>query len=123
MRTHEDFVKAYYDIASRAFICAEKARKEGLLALEEIIDREKVKDRDIFEYGLQFVLDGIDYNIINRLLNNLIEQETSENRKILKKIQKEAVLGIQEGLNPRIMGALLNSYTDLSQRTDLYATL
>ena len=42
----EEFVKRYYDIVFRALTFCEKARREGLLALEKELDREKVNGRD-----------------------------------------------------------------------------
>jgi len=86
--------------------------------LEDETDREKIDDRDVFEYGIRFVIDGTDQEFIDKLLSNIINQEKDENMRTLKIIQKEAVLRIQEGMNPRQLYALLNSYTDLSLRED-----
>ena len=115
---HDEFVRKYYDIAKRAMEFSEKARREGLLALEEKLDREKINDRDVFEYGIRFVIDGTDQELIDKILSNILSQEKDENMKVLKTIQKEAVLRIQEGMNPRQLYALLNSYTDISLRED-----
>jgi flagellar motor component MotA len=114
----DEFVKKYYDIVRRAKEFSEKARREGLLALEEKFDRKKIEDRDIFEYGIRFVIDGTDQGLIDRILSNIINQEKDENTRTLKTIQKEAVLRIQDGMNPRQLFALLNSYTDISLRED-----
>jgi len=115
---HDEFVKKYYDIVRRAMEFSEKARREGLLALEEKFDKEKIDDRDIFEYGIRFVIDGTDQEFIDKLLSNIINQEKDENTRALKTIQKEAVLRIQEGMNRRQLYAMLNSYTDISLRED-----
>jgi len=115
---HDEFVKKYYDIAKRALEFSEKARREGLLALEEKFDHEKINDRDIFEYGIRFVIDGTDQEFIDKLLSNILNQEKDEYMKVLKTIQKEAVLRIQDGMNPRQLYALLNSYTDIPLRED-----
>ncbi|MDR0475344.1 MAG: hypothetical protein LBH43_16940, partial [Treponema sp.] len=93
--THEEFVKKYYEIAERALRFNKKARREGLLALEDETDQEKINERDIFEYGMRFVTDGMDREIINDVLSNIINHEKDENMCILKNIQKEAVLSIQ----------------------------
>jgi flagellar motor component MotA len=93
--------------------CAEKARREGILALEEDFDQGKIDERDIFAYGLSFVVDGTDSALIEKILSNIIAQEKDEDSRILKMIQKEAVLAIQEGLSPRILFHLLTSYTDI----------
>jgi flagellar motor component MotA len=114
----DEFVKKYYDIARRAMEFSEKARREGLLALEGMFDHKKINDRDIFEYGIRFVIDGTDQGFIDKLLSNIVEQEKDENMRTLKTIQKEAVLRIQDGMNPRQLFALLNSYTDISLRED-----
>ena len=108
-----EFADKYAAFLTKAIECAEKARREGLLALDGGLDHEKVDDRDIFEYGLLFVIDGVDKDLIEKILSNIIAQEKDEQTRVLKTIQKEAVLAIQEGLNPRILIHLLNSYTDI----------
>jgi flagellar motor component MotA len=114
----DEFVKKYYEIVSRAMEFSEKARREGLLALEEETDEERINDRDIFEYGMRFVIDGTDQEVIDKILSNIINQEKDENTRTLKTIQKEAVLRIQSGENPRMLYYLLNSYTDISLREE-----
>jgi flagellar motor component MotA len=109
----EEFIKKYHEIGSHAMAFIEKSRNDGLLALEEDLNQEKIIQRDIFEYGMRFVIDGIDKEILEKILSNIIKQERDENMQILKTIQKEAVLMIHEGLNPYIMYHMLNSYTDL----------
>jgi flagellar motor component MotA len=116
--TQDEFIKEYYTIAGRALAFAKKARREGLLALEEEFDQEKINDRDIFEYGMRFVVDGTDKAIIEKILSNIIKQEKEENMHTLKTIQKEAVLMVQEGSNPRLLYALLNSYTGITLKED-----
>jgi flagellar motor component MotA len=111
---HDEFVEKYVAIAEKALHSSNKARREGLLALEEELDEKKVNERDIFEYGLRFVVDGTDAEIIDAILSNLVKQEKDEQLRLLKEMQKEAVLRIQDGTNPMILYALLNSFTDLS---------
>ena len=111
--THDEFIKDFHVIFRRAMNFAEKARREGLLALEEDIDSGKVDNRDIFEYGMRFVIDGTEKELIDKILSNIIDQEKDDFSKALKIIQKEAVLSIQSGDNPRILLAVLNSYTDI----------
>ena len=117
---HEEFVKRYYEIAVRALTFSEKARREGLLALEELADQEKVNNRDIFEYGMRLVVDGFGKELIEKILSNIIAQEKDEQWRLLKTIQNEAVLAIQEGTNPRILAFLLNSYTDMPLNDETY---
>jgi flagellar motor component MotA len=116
--TRDKFVEKYYDIARHALAFSEKARREGLLALENELDQEKVNNRDIFEYGIRFVVDGAGREIVEKILTNLVKQEKDENIHTLKTIQKEAVLAIEEGINPRILQALLNSFTDIPLSED-----
>jgi flagellar motor component MotA len=115
-----EFVEQYYKIVERALHCSEKARREGLLALEddEGLCDEKANTRDIFVYGLRFVIDGWDSDVICDILSNIISQEKDEQQQILKNIQKEAVLIIQAGENPRILYAKLNSFTDIPLNED-----
>ena len=110
--THEEFIETYYVIQRRAMLFQNKARREGLLALEDDIDFEKAHKRDIFEYGIRFVVDGTDEELIEKILSNIINQEKDGYSKTLKTIQKEAVLSIQQGHNPWMLLAILNSYTD-----------
>jgi len=109
----DEYLKALYAVFVRAMADSEKARREGLLALEESIDDDKVPNRDIFEYGMRFVVDGTDPSDIDKILSNIVKQEKDERRLLLKTIQKEAVLSIQKGDNPRITFLLMNSYTDI----------
>jgi flagellar motor component MotA len=92
---------------------SEKARREGLLSLENFIDSDKVRNRDIFDYGLRFIVDGTEAELVDKTLSNIIKQEKDEQAVLLKTMQKEAVLGIQEGMNTRVLYYLLNSYTDM----------
>jgi flagellar motor component MotA len=116
--TREDFIKEYDAIVGRILALSEKARREGLLALEEESDQEKINERDIFDYGIRFVIDGVDKETIEKILSNIINQEKDEYKRILKTIQKEAALMIQDGTNPRVMYAVLNSYTDIPLEED-----
>jgi flagellar motor component MotA len=116
--TRDDFIKEYNNIAGRALAFSEKTRKEGLLALEDELDQEKINERDIFEYGMRFVVDGTDNKTIEKILSNIIKQEENEYMNRLKTIQKEAVLRIQDGSHPRLLYAVLNSYTDITLKED-----
>jgi flagellar motor component MotA len=116
--TRDEFIKRYNDIVRHALTFHVKARKEGLLALDDLLDREKINNRDIFEYGMSFVIDGIDAAIIDELLSNIVLQEKDEQMGVLKTIQKAAALSIQAGDHLRILLATLNSYTDLTIKED-----
>ena len=116
--SHEEFVKNYNEIVKRILEFSEKARMEGLLSLESKMEQKKINDRDIFEYGMSLVIDGIDMDIIDKILSNIINQEKDEYMCTLKNIQKEAVLLIYRGTNPRIINAVLNSYTGIKLAED-----
>jgi flagellar motor component MotA len=116
--SHDEFVENYYRIVERALHFLNTARREGLLSLEDLIDQDKADERDIFEYGLRFVVDAMDVEVIDKILSNIIDQEKDEQLRLLKTIQKEAVCGIQAGTNPIILYALLNSLTGLSLHED-----
>jgi flagellar motor component MotA len=115
---HAEFNENYYQIVERALRFQDKARREGLLSLEDVIDSKKADERDIFEYGLRFVVDGIDAAVIDIILSYIVNLDQDEQSRLLKTIQKEAVLSIQAGTNGRIMFAVLNSFTSLSLNED-----
>ena len=112
------FVAKYQIIVEKALQSANKARREGLLALENELDQAKIDARDIFEYGLRFFLDGTDRSYIDEILSNIINQEKDEQLRTLMNIQKRAVLCIQAGDNPRLTYALLNSLADIPLNED-----
>jgi flagellar motor component MotA len=121
--SRDEFVRKYKEIVGRALSWCEKSHREGLLALEDCLDRKKIHERDIFEYGLRFVIDGTDTKTIEEILSNIVKQEKDEDTLILKNIQKAAVLGIQKGENAGILYAILNSYADITLKEDeLYKT-
>ena len=111
--TRDEFIAEYYKVSERAIFLSKKARREGLLALEDEINSEKENRRDIFEYGTRFIVDGIDNTIIRELLENIIKQEEDKYTRLLMEIKKEAVLSIQQGDNVRIIAFKLNSLTNI----------
>ena len=114
----EEFLEKYSEIVVKALKFSVKARREGLLAPEEDLDGNLINNRDIFEYGMRFVVDGTDYVIIKDILDNIINQENDNYKKIIMNIQKEAVLDIQAGCNSRFIFYKLNSFTDFSLTDD-----
>jgi flagellar motor component MotA len=116
--TRDEFVSKYTDIAKRALEYSEKARKKGLLSLEDDLDQAKINARDIFEYGMRFVIDGVDWALIDEILTNIIKQEKDEDMLILKNTQKDAVFMIQGRLNPELLCAVLNAHTDITLQED-----
>jgi len=98
----------------RALKLSGMARREGLLALEEYLDREGIAARDVFEYGLVLVIDGWDPVDIGEILDNLITHETDPVRKNISQAKKKAVLSIMDGDNPRIFVLKICAFFDES---------
>lgn len=119
----DEFITRYKAFSKFALALAVKARREGLLGLENDIDCEQSDARDIFHYGLRFAVDGISVEIIEKILSNLITQEKDEFTRLFKIIQYEAVIGIQSGDNPEILHSILNSYTDLQITEDSFPSV
>jgi flagellar motor component MotA len=111
--TRDDFIAEYCKVSSKVVEFSEKSRREGLLVLEDVIDFEKINQRDILEYGLRFVIDGTDPDTIKEILSLIIEQEDDKYARRLMELKKTAVLSIQAGDNPRILAYKLNAFTDL----------
>jgi flagellar motor component MotA len=105
MITKEDYLL----VLQKALLAAEKARREGLLACEEDIDREKYDNRDIFQIGMTLIVDGTDPEFVKTILTNLVNQEADPDKKLIKTMELAAVLSIQEGNNPRLLILSLNS--------------
>ena len=113
-----EFISEYQVFAKRALALVNKARREGLLSLEDELESEKINAREIFEYGLSLVIDAIEPELISKILSNIIAQDFDEYSRLLKTIQKEAALLIQSGTNSRLLSMVLNSYTDLPLSED-----
>jgi flagellar motor component MotA len=112
-----ELVGEFKSIVEKAQFCSEKARREGLLALEEFLETNEVKlyKGCVFEVGIRLVIDGhgySDHSIAEKILTNIVNLETDSDKKLLKNIEKEAVLSIQSGDNPHLLALLLYSYVD-----------
>jgi flagellar motor switch protein FliG len=113
--TRQDFIDRYRKIALRAARFGEVARGEGILSLDnEVWDVDEDDYGGIFKKGIILVIDGIAYEVIDKILTNLVSHEKDEEKRVLKTVQKEAALMIQQGYNVRIMLEVLNSYVDLT---------
>ena len=110
--TYDEFTEAFFCFLNLALSLSRKSRDEGILSLEDSIDPEKAANREIFEYGMRFMIDGTDLEVIDKLLSNIINHEKNTHKSLLKTIEKEAVLMIGQGWNPRIILHLLYSYVD-----------
>jgi len=97
--THDEFIAEYQKLAPRIHQLFITSNKMGLLALEEMIDEEKAKQRDILEYSIRYIIYGIDSNLLDKILSNIIQQENDEYTRKLMEIKKAAALQLQAGLN------------------------
>ena len=118
--TRSEFVEKYNEVVGKALECSKKTMREGLLAYEGELDKGRVYARDIFDYGLTFVISGTDAAVIDEILSNVISQEKDEQLRVLMNIQKKAVLCIQQGMPPRLLYPLLNSFTDIPLNEDKF---
>jgi flagellar motor switch protein FliG len=120
------FIQEYKEIIEKAIRASEKAKREGFLALKDLIEplsssqnegstfyEGKVIKKDIFEFGLQLIADGENKRFIEKILTNLVNLETDNKIKLLKTIEKDAILAIQEGMETRLLKLLLDSYVDI----------
>jgi hypothetical protein len=115
-----EFEKKYHEIVTHAALCLAKYHREGLYSLEDEMDFNKVKERDIFEYGLQLLIDRLDKEYIDEILSNIInqEQKIDEKERVLNIIKKRAVLLIHDKVTPRVLRAILNSFTAINLDKD-----
>jgi flagellar motor component MotA len=84
-------------IKARALAMAKKNREEGIFSLAGEIDKEKYYKRDIFEFGLWLITEGIAEEIIDKILTNIVNLETDNDRKALAAMKKKAILAIHAG--------------------------
>ncbi|MDR0502741.1 MAG: hypothetical protein LBH16_05405 [Treponema sp.] len=89
-------------IAQRVYELSAVTRRNDLSSLMNKINRDRKNFRDVFEYGLLLCSGGIETVQLEKILLNLISQEQDKEEKLLKKIQKEAVMHIQKGLHPKL---------------------
>ena len=117
-----DFIEEYNVIFERALIFSIISRSMGLVSTNNLLDKEKYNQRDIFEYGMRMVMDGRTSELIDKILTNIINLETDKERKLLKTIQKDAVLSIQQGTPSEELMWIMNSYVniELDKATEKY---
>jgi len=108
-----DFIVEYNAIFERSLVFSIISRSFGLLSLENVLDKKKCNQRDIFEYGMFLVLNGRPPEIINKILTNIINLEKDNEKIILKNIQKDVVLSIQQGITQEEIMWIMNSYVNI----------
>jgi len=114
--THEDFFKQFNKILKIAVGLSMIENRQGLLALEDYIGNDAIKDMELFKRGLRLIVDGIDADNIDKIISNKIKQEKDEYVRLIINMQKDALLLIQKGVNPGLVYALLNSYAGIKNR-------
>jgi hypothetical protein len=104
--SYRDFVNCYYKLAKTVYQFSEKARREGLLSIEDEIE---LLGDDLFRKGLSQVVCGIDSAVLRDLLEISLVHEHDYYRNKLMEIAIEGVLGIQSGDSTFILLIKLNS--------------
>ncbi|MDR2583583.1 MAG: DUF4116 domain-containing protein [Fibromonadaceae bacterium] len=102
----EIFEKEVELICIKLTECCEIARREGLMALENYIDKEKLSEKAFLETGMQMATDGTKREIIENYINSWIETNCNNSvayyEKILASIIKTGILCVQGGYNPEV---------------------
>lgn len=86
---------------------ADKARREGLLALED--DLEEI-ELPLLKFGLQLVVDGTDPDIITSAMLNTLPTSKARGTLLRDAVIMAGVLEIQAGTNPRVLKAVTLSF-------------
>jgi ribosomal protein S20 len=94
-------------------LLSEETRRKGLIVLKERTDVYKPDQTDVMEFGLKLIFDKIQGHIVDSVLSNIINLENDNQKKILKTVQKTAVLAIQQGYNKIVLALLLSSYVNI----------
>ena len=102
-------------ILTRAMKLSDKALQQGIASLED--ELEDIDD-ELFKQGLRFVVDGTEPRLIDEIMTNRITHEKDKQLRILKTVQKRAVLGIQAGENFRVFYEVLKSLPGLTPKEE-----
>jgi hypothetical protein len=94
---------------------SELARKEGLLAIEDFINKSYVFERNPLHFGLQLVVDGTDSETVSQIMTNLFKSKQPRwcNKKyydVCCNMAHSGVLSIQRGDNPELLRKILISF-------------
>jgi len=111
--TRDEFIAEYYKVSAKTVHLSKRTRREGLLAIEDAIDFNKLKQRDIFEIGLRLSVDGTAHETIKEILSNIILQEKDEYSRRIMEIKMAAILSIHNGDCTLITAYKMNSFTDI----------
>ena len=118
IRCHRSKKKQCVELIASIITLSERARRMGLLALED--DLDKIED-PMMKKGLLLVVDGTDPAIVHNILNAFMLSSYSRGIGLLKAvIILQGVLGIQAGDNPRLIAEKLSAF--LGKDIDLWET-
>lgn len=93
-------IKELFDISS-------EARTYGVLIFEEMLDEREF----LLKKGMSYLLDGIDPEMVRKILYNYIYSSNATGVQLLRQILiAEGLLLIQEGCNPHLLVDVLFSY-------------
>ena len=109
------FIAEYTRLIQLAIALADKSQQQGLLSLETEI--EDIAD-EYFKNGLRLVVDGTAPRLIDEIMTNRIANEKDKYTRLLKTVQKRAVLGIQAGESFRVFYNVLKSIPPLTEKEE-----
>jgi Leucine-rich repeat (LRR) protein len=104
------FCNSYYRLAETILAFNKKARREGLLALEEELEHHT---EGFFKRGVWMVTEGMDAEYIRDVLQIRLEREHDFYRKKLMKAAMEGILSIQSGDSMMTLALLLASLVNI----------
>jgi len=113
--TRKNYISKVTALIMKAVKLNGKARRQGILSLEDELED---LDDETFRDGLRFVVDGVAPGLIDEILSNKIAFEKNKYVRLYKTVLKRAVLGIQEGLESRILTSVLNSLASLTHNEE-----
>jgi len=108
--SHRSFVSHYFKMIETLIRFSKKARREGLLALEDVI---KDLEGDLFKRGLRLIVDGAEAEVVRKILGAETEREHDHYRKKLMEIATEGVIGIRNGYETFRLVLPLNNMVDI----------
>jgi len=109
------FISEYTRLLTLAMKLSDKSLQHGIAALEGEI--EDIGD-ELFKQGLRFAVDGTEPRLIDEIMTNRISHEKDKEQRVLKTVQKRAVLGIQAGETFRVFYNVLKSIPGLTAKEE-----
>jgi hypothetical protein len=100
----------YYKLCRRIYIALSAFEHQGLAGLGEVIDREKLAERnDLLEIGLYEVLNGTNENFLQDILDNYAYAKGVDYCRTFMEIIKAAILHFQGGVGTRLIMMKIDS--------------